>query len=334
MSVLSCDKILIKPDSKSDPERNFETLWNDVNTTYPFFEYDHVNWDSIYTVYKPQVHPYTSNDQLVEIFKDMLRPLIDGHIAIKYNGIEWENERHFIYNTYFNFQNINTTYLSNSAKYVTYPDYFNSAKTDTILRYGNINSTILYFDVRTFETTFSLPTLLDSLLRSTNYKGIILDIRNNGGGSLTTMRDFLSVFTNQEQIYGYSKQKIGPGNSFADLSTLSFSHNVQDTFFQRPVILLTNRYTFSASEHCVLGLKTLPNVVTVGDTTGGALSPVLEHQLPNGVAYIMVTSITYDLHMNIHERIGIAPDVTVITSTVDSSAGKDDMIEKAIQLIP
>jgi hypothetical protein len=331
----SCDKLLIKPDGNYDPEKNFETFWSDINSTYPFFEYDHVNWDSIYRVYRPKVTATTSNDELFEIFKDMMRPLVDGHVRlIKPNGEIWENERHFVYRSYFNFSNINHTYLADSAHFISWNDYNNSSKMDTILRYGFVNSNILYFDIRTFETSYNYERILDSLLRAVDFKGLILDVRGNGGGLLSTMKNTLSPFISDTKTYGYSRQKIGPLNNFGPMYSLTFTHNAADTVFTKNIVVLTSRYTFSAAEHFRMALKTLPNVTVVGDTTGGALSPIVERQLPNGIKYIITSSITYDLNLNIHEKVGFDPDYTVITPSSDSIAKKDDMIEKAIQILP
>lgn len=41
--------------------------------------------------------------------------------------------------------------------------------------------------------------------------------------------------------------------------------------FEGRVALLTNRWNFSTAEDFTLAMQTLPNVVVVGDTTGGGM---------------------------------------------------------------
>ena len=321
----------IKQDPVSDPEQSFDVFWNDVNTTYCFFNYNKVNWDSIYTVYHPQVNPATTNDQLFQIFQYMLTPLIDGHIALfKSNGQEWQNPKHLSYPDYFYSPNV-LNYLSGS-KVISTTD--NNGSSTPTLWFGNINTTILYFNVRTFYNSYPFHKTLDSLLKSSNYKGLILDLRTNYGGSYTTMDSLASVFTNTTRPFAYYQSKTGTlPNQFGPLTAYTINHNNSDTVFTNPVVVLTNRYTASAAERMRLALKILPNVTVVGDTTWGALGSDITRTLPNGMQFTMAVNIVYDLNMKIYESVGIPPDITVITSPADSALGKDDMIEKAIQLL-
>ena len=52
-ALLSCkDVFVISPDSNQNVE-DFEAAWNRINDVYPYLEFKNINWDSIYTVYRP-----------------------------------------------------------------------------------------------------------------------------------------------------------------------------------------------------------------------------------------------------------------------------------------
>ena len=47
--------------------------------------------------------------------------------------------------------------------------------------------------------------------------GLIIDVRNNGGGNLTTAQKLAARFTNEKVLVGYIRHKTGPGhNDFSD----------------------------------------------------------------------------------------------------------------------
>src|SRR6185436_14730 len=64
----------------SDPEKNFEVLWTTFHNRYPFFNLRNVDWEKQYDAFRPQVTTKTSDDELVDIFCQMLGPLNDGHV--------------------------------------------------------------------------------------------------------------------------------------------------------------------------------------------------------------------------------------------------------------
>ena len=66
-----------------DPEKNFEVLWKTFHNRYPFFELRNVDWKKQYDTYRPKVTTKTSDDELFDIFCQMLDPLNDGHVELE-----------------------------------------------------------------------------------------------------------------------------------------------------------------------------------------------------------------------------------------------------------
>lgn len=119
------------------------------------------------------------------------------------------------------------------------------------------------------------------------------------------------------------------------------SHRVQPhnpTLQGKPMAILTNAYTASSSDHFVLAMKTQPNVITVGDTTCGAFSAVLERILPNGWKYRLGAQVVFNPEGNYlcdergHylEGLGIIPDYVVTDKWNMVVNQKDAVLEKAL----
>jgi len=77
-----------------DPEKNFEELWKTFNDRYPFFEERNVDWKKQYETYRAKVTSKTGDDELFDIFCEMLGPLNDGHVSLIAKTSE-DRERRF-----------------------------------------------------------------------------------------------------------------------------------------------------------------------------------------------------------------------------------------------
>src|SRR4029453_19217435 len=66
----------------SDPIKNFEFLWKTFHDRYPFFDLRKVDWQQQFEIYRAKVTNKTNDDELFEIFCEMLSPLNDGHVEL------------------------------------------------------------------------------------------------------------------------------------------------------------------------------------------------------------------------------------------------------------
>ena len=101
--------------------------------------------------------------------------------------------------------------------------------------------------------------------------------------------------------------------------------------YEKPVMVLTDRGTYSSGSLLALATKALPNVTLVGDTTGGGLGMPNGGQLPNGWSYrfSITQSLTLD-HRPDYEN-GVPPDSP--TQLDWSDLTRDEILEEAIKLI-
>ena len=162
--------------------------------------------------------------------------------------------------------------------------------------------------------------------------GLILDIRNNGGGNLTNAEKLAARFCNEKTLVGYEQHKTGKGhNDFSEMKEqyLEPSSNIR---WQKDVVVLTNHHVFSAANEFVKYMKCLPKVKIVGDRTGGGAGLPFSNTLPNGWIVRFSACPMYDRNRQ-NTEFGIDPDHYVTLRDDDFARGKDTLIEFARKLL-
>lgn len=303
---------------------NFEALWKIIDTKYCYLDYKHINWDSIHIVYKARVDTVKNDFSLFNVLGNMLDELKDGHVNLYSN---------FNLSRYWNWF---TDFPSNFDSKLIYKKKYLG---DNFLiaggmRYQKIaNGKIGYIYYGSFSSEFSDANFNNIFNYFADCKnGLIIDVRDNGGGSLDLSNDLASYFFTTETVTGYINHKTGSGHSdFSKPIEIKTPSN-KNLQWKRPVIILTNRMSFSATNAFVCRMKMAPNAKIVGDQTGGGGGLPTSSEIPNGWMVRLSTSPMYDVNMNQIE-LGIDPDVKVDLNPFDASNGYDTIIEKAISLM-
>lgn len=318
---LSCVDEEEMPDT---PQGNFEALWKIIDQHYCFFDYKQqeygLDWNAIHEKYKVRVDDGMTDLQLFEVLTQMLAELRDGHVNIMASHD---------YGRYWSWYESYPANFSDSL-YRLYmgTDYRIAAGID----YRILDDNIGYIRYESFSYGIGEGNLNEVLIYLMPCQGLIIDIRNNGGGDLTNAEKLAARFCTEKTLVGYIQHKTGPGHS--DFSTmepryLEPSANIR---WQKPVVLLTNRHVFSAANEFTMYMKTLPQVTVVGDQTGGGAGMPLCSSLPNGWVVRFSAIPAYDSEKHSTE-FGIAPDHYVSLSDEDFYKGKDTIIEFARRLL-
>jgi carboxyl-terminal processing protease len=325
-----CDKMFFEPDPANEPENNFEILWKDFDRYYAQFSLRRIDWDSVYTLYRPQVTPTTSDRQLFDMFSNIVYGINDMHVSL-YTPMGDVYRKSIIPASYPSMR------LVNACKYIQC-----GAPQKSFFEYRTCqNPDIGYMIIPTFSgqgegLAIGDPRYLvidDILSQWKNMKGIIIDVRWNSGGNSTNAEAVAGRFADQSRVYSYRRQKIGPGKDNYSSWKSSFIEPKGSYQFLKPVVVLTSRATSSSAEMFVMAMQVLPNVTIVGDTTGGGVGNPIFRELPNGWTYRLSTEMEADAQGRIIEGVGVFPDVPVLTTAADSANGIDRILEKGIDII-
>ncbi|MBX2815422.1 MAG: hypothetical protein KTR24_05485, partial [Saprospiraceae bacterium] len=81
--LIGCEEAFFEEDQPNDPVANFEYLWQNFEERYALFDFKGINWNQVYTDYRPRISDQMSGDQLFEIMSEMLNLLKDGHTNLR-----------------------------------------------------------------------------------------------------------------------------------------------------------------------------------------------------------------------------------------------------------
>ena len=324
-----------------DPEKNFEELWETFHSRYPFFELRNVDWKKQYDTYRPKVTSETSDDELFDIFCQMLDPLDDGHVELIAKASGDRQKRYFSpekkprFWQEFTHQEIKQLFET-TGKTLVANGFGTPTETEAWLLHYCRSGAFGYIRILELEGVKKqrLTAALDEIAR--DFKGLdgfIIDIRDCPGGDDSTAIQIINRFCDRKRIAFHRKTKIGPGED--DLSPLKTWHLEPqgDAQFTGPIVLLTCDSVFSGGEAFALAIKQLPHVTIIGDHTNGIFSYELEKKLPNGWRYCLSYQKYFSADMVCYEGKGVPVDVELFNTKADIEDGIDPLIIRALEVL-
>jgi C-terminal processing protease CtpA/Prc len=193
------------------------------------------------------------------------------------------------------------------------------------------NTAYLWFE--SFEVTINETGMKYIIDKFRDCRGFIIDLRANGGGLVSTMYKLGSYFVTEKTPVGYLRYKTGKGhNDFSDYYMEYFKPNDGKISFNKPVVILTGRQSYSAANIFPGFAKGLPNITLMGETTGGGSASPLSIHLLNGWILRMSNFCMTDLDYRTFE-FGVEPDTHVDFSPSLERQGKDSLIEAAVMYL-
>lgn len=194
-----------------------------------------------------------------------------------------------------------------------------------------VNDKVGYIALSNFDLNVSKDfTSKLQELKDKGMKGLVIDLRNNGGGYLNEAVNIASQFIPKGDTITYTIDKY---NKKAVLQSVG---GIEE---KMPVVILTNSNTASASEVVTGALKDYNIAQSVGTTTFGKGIVQLPYELPNKDGGLKVTvSKYYTPNGNNIHKIGIAPDYEVKLTEDQAKMNsydrnKDPQFLKALEVI-
>lgn len=163
-----------------------------------------------------------------------------------------------------------------------------------------------------------------------NTRGIIIDIRNYPSAFVPfTLGSFFS--TSSAPFVKFTHGNINnPGEfAFTDELVIPGTNNP----YKGKLIVLVNEFTQSQAEYTAMAFRAGDNTTIVGSTTAGADGNVSEIMLPGGLKTMISGLGVYYPNGEQTQRIGIVPDIEVRPTIDGIRKGKDELLEKAIEII-
>lgn len=275
----------------------FDVFWQSFEENYPFFSAKGIDWHAVRERYRPRIHAGTTRDELYAVLGGMVEPLHDAHVAVQDGDRVFARVRPGTV--------VPTEELDAEAKKfvvardlaharsvqdfahgrITYADLPGGQGYLRISGFGGYTDEPAPYAAQPAELDRALDTVLGRE-RTPRTKGLIIDLRINGGGSDALGIHFAERLTDTSYL-AYSKRAR---NDPADPTRHTRPRPVYVTpargpRYTGPVAVLTGGSTFSAGETFTQALMNRPGrTVRIGKPPQGVFSDVMSRELPNGMS--------------------------------------------------
>ncbi|MFH0702246.1 MAG: S41 family peptidase [bacterium] len=220
---------------------------------------------------------------------------------------------------------ITLTLLRNKKEIIK--DVFREKIIIKTVEYKILDKNYAYIKILSFmsnDTAGEMVEILNKIKNIQNIKGIILDLRGNHGGLLPNAIFISNMFINKGIIV-----------SIVDKN--GFKKNIKaegiGLLTNKPLVILINQGSASASEILSGALKEHERAILVGETTFGKGLVQKIQRLPDnsGINITVAKYLTPDGH-DIDKK-GIKPDYTVKFTREDFLNNRDPQLDKAKQIL-
>ncbi|GEM49575.1 S41 family peptidase [Deinococcus cellulosilyticus] len=188
-----------------------------------------------------------------------------------------------------------------------------------VQKFEYLAGNVAYVDLRGFFEPESAVPMLDAVMTLARpAKGLIIDLRKNGGGSGETVAYLCShLLAARTHLQSFTER----GSDFKRQSwTLPYLPH-RDT--EKPVVVLISKHTGSAAEEFAYNLKALKRATLIGETTAGAAHTVNIISLNDEVGAFIPTGHPISPYTEGHwEGVGVTPDIEVKS---------EEALEKALE---
>jgi len=204
-------------------------------------------------------------------------------------------------------------------------DYYNKPKDRPSFKL--ISENIAYLYLGSIESA-GLQKIFNEIA---NTKGVIIDLRCYPSEFLVfSIGKYL--MPEKTEFVKFSNGSIENPGQFTFNKSLEVGEKNND-YYKGKVVILINETTQSQAEYTTMAFRVAPNAIVIGSTTAGADGNVSTIYLPGNIRTMISGIGVYYPDGTETQRIGIVPDIEIKPTIEGIKNNKDELLEKAIELI-
>lgn len=336
----------------------FDHVWHTFNDYYAFFNERGVDWMSQYDQWRPTLSDQGSEEDLAQALIGLLTPIDDSHVSLMLDGEDSFNPaqpRGFLKMLVEEFESQSEisdqgAYVVGvldqwrediQARYTGAPFSTLDGNLADLVQWGVMGQEVGYLSINQFFTTLEeseatdvaiFNDALDRALKDLeNTSALVIDVRLSPGGRDAVSIAIANRFADTERLAATkaARDYQGPGQTQTYTIRPSDRQN-----YSNPVILITSGFSVSATETFTVLMRSLPQVTHLGEASNGALSDVLEKELPNGWEFTLSNEVYTDANGQVFEAVGIPPTVSApVLSKEARDRGEDSALNAAFDVL-
>ena len=181
---------------------------------------------------------------------------------------------------------------------------------------------------------FQEEKLEDIIQEYKDTDGLIIDLRQYpSNGELDYLASYLKKEPTVCSVIAFPSQSIPGVMVLEEQSYGGASEQYPSYYYEKPVVLLMNEESVSASEFHVMILRGGENVTVMGSNSHGTDGNTVFLPLPNKNVIRFTGLGVYTPEMGQTQRIGLSPDIEVYPTIEGIKEGRDELMEAAVAYI-
>ncbi|MFK7856780.1 MAG: S41 family peptidase [Granulosicoccus sp.] len=336
----------------------FDHFWHTFNDYYAFFSERGVDWMAQYDQWRPTLSDQSTENDLMEALIGLVTPIDDSHVGLAFDGAgdfsparpkgflqvlveEFETQTEVIDQQSYVGTVLNQWRTDLQANYLSAPFITLEGNHTDLIQWGLMRQNVGYLSINQFFTTLDASEASDvtvfddamdrALTDLADTSALIIDLRLSPGGRDAVSITIANRFADTERLAATKAARDYQGIGDSQSYTIRPSDRQN---YQNPVILITSGFSVSATEAFTLLMRSLPQVTHLGEPTNGALSDLLEKELPNDWTFSLSNEVYRDADGEVFEAVGIAPDIAVpVLSKAARDRGEDSALNAAFDAL-
>ncbi len=306
-----------KPNSEA-----FRKLREAIDNYYSYRDMRRVNWDQLFRQHESVLLAAASPEAFAEKAAAMLAAAKDLHITVSVEGGR-------------QFGTLRQSVPANYDDALIARLVPKFQKHNSLVATGQFPDGIAYLQIRAWDTSRKdeLESAFRALAQWQEAPGLLIDVRQNGGGGEGMAESIAGCFVDQPAVYAkhVSRDPRAPGG-FTPIRERVLDPNTQQAKYRGAIAVLMGPRCVSSNEAFLLMMKQVPQCTLVGERSRGSSGNPKPHKLGNGVTVNLPSWKALRPDGTCFEGEGLSPDVRVATRPTDFQK-RDPVLDAALRIL-